>query len=719
MSSFFHNLIIRKSAESRMFLALIPIAFILIFVDYSLDNFILQEDHYPLIFILIKMAVTIPIVILIIFLLSGLVDNKLSKTKVALETSEKRFRTIFENSSSAIVIIEKDSTISMVNDAFRKIMGFSPEEIVGKSWTKLVLESERDRLINLNRLRMQSAPNLPNDYEFHFVRKTGEVRIGLMSVFFDQTLEQIITSITDITERKEMEISLKESEERYRTLIEIQGEGLAITDQEERFLFSNPAADRIMGVPVGSLTGRRLNEFVNESTLMEVHNQTKLREEGNKSTYEMGIIRGDGEKRVLLVTATPTFNSKGEFESSLGIFIDITDRKKIENELKKNEAELKALNTTKDKLFSVIAHDLRGPVGTSADLLGVMIESYDELASDEQFKMLEILKNSAVSTYGLLETLLNWSVIQTGNLVFKPELFDVSKCIDSTVKNLIPSAFSKNITLVFEPLDEVLVYADENMIQTVFRNLIGNAIKYTNRGGLIEVKIDNQAQATFFSVVDNGVGMEEETRKNLFVLNQQNSKYGTENEKGTGLGLILCKEFIEKSGGHIRVESEKGQGSCFIFDIPKIHPNGVLRNLDKGLIDKEQNRFNGELILIVEDDEINFQVLRSILTGANLKYERAENGKKALDLFLKNKYQLILMDIQLPEMNGWETTMKIRENDSEIPIIALTAYSSIPTRKKSMEAGCNEFVMKPVNKVKLLQLIDKYLHKTRIGPFSE
>jgi signal transduction histidine kinase/ActR/RegA family two-component response regulator len=474
-----------------------------------------------------------------------------------------------------------------------------------------------------------------------------------------------------------------------------------------------------MGVPVGSLKGRTIHEFVNDATFEEIQNQTKLREKGKKSTYEIVITRSDGEKRVLLLTATPTFNENGEFESSLGILIDITDRKEIENTLKKNESELKALNTTKDKLFSIIAHDLRGPVGTSADLLGVMIESYEELSSDEQLKMLEILKNSAVSTYNLLETLLNWSVVQTGNLVYKPELFDVTNCIDTTVKNMVPTAFAKNISLIFEHKKKVPIYTDQNMIQTVFRNLIGNAIKYTHRGGRIEVKIDDLEDATIFSVKDNGVGIEEETIKNLFILNQQNSKYGTDNEKGTGLGLILCKEFIEKTGGHIRVESEMGQGSCFIFDIPKKIAQADLQNQDKNLKEQEHNRFNGELILIVEDDEINYQVLRSILTGANLNYERAENGKKAVDLFLKNNYRLILMDIQLPEMNGWETTMKIRENDSDIPIIALTAYSSVPTRKKSKEAGCNEFVMKPINKVKLLQLIDKYLQKTRIDPFSE
>ncbi len=642
------------------------------------------------------------------------VGNRLSLTKKALQTSEERFRAIFENYASAIVLIETDSTVSMVNDAFSHLTGFSPDEVIGKSWTELVPDSEQERLLKYNRRRMMHSSDISDNNEFWFNRKNGEARLGLMSSFFDRLLNQMIISFTDITERKEMEVSLKESEERYRKLVEMQGEGLGIVDKQERFIFTNPAADRIMGVQVGTLVGRRLNEFVTEATLDQIQRQTVIRADGVQTTYEMDFTRADGEKRVMLVTATPTYNASGEFESSLGIFLDITDRKHIENELKRNESELKALNTTKDKLFSIIAHDLRGPVGTSADLLDVMIDSYKDLRSEEQLKMLEILKNSAVSTFNLLETLLNWSVVQTGNLNFKPEAFDVTKCIDSVVKNMVPTAFSKNISLIFEQPEEIFIYADQNMIQTVFRNLIGNAIKYTCRGGSVVVNVNNQGSSTEFSVTDTGVGMEEETRRNLFVLDQQNSKYGTENEKGTGLGLILCKEFIEKHGGHISVDSEKDKGSSFNFYIPKNQTKIGLTDQIRGRVNTEQKRFNGEKILIVEDDEINYQVLRSILTNANLKYERAEDGRQAVDLFLKNNYRLILMDIQMPEMNGWEATMKIRENDAGIPIIAITAYSSDRTKKRSMEAGCNEFITKPINKTRLLELIDKYLQENRI-----
>jgi PAS domain S-box-containing protein len=650
-----------------------------------------------------------------VHILATILNRKIFKTNKDLQKVEERFRIIFENNSSAIAIIETDTTISMVNEAYCKMTGFCKEEIVGSSWIDQIYEEDIEFLKKNNRLRIAHSPDVPNSYEFRFYTRNREIKVGLMAAFHDDVLNQTIVSFSDISDRKQMELSLLQSKEMYRKLVDMQGEGLGIVDKEERFIFSNPAADRIMGVPEGGLTGRRLSEFVDDSTFETVKQQTQIRVDGKNSTYELDIIRPDGERRVLLVTATPTINEKGEYESSLGIFLDITERKNIENELIKNETALKALNTTKDKLFSIIAHDLRGPIGTSADLLEVLIESYHDFSEDEQLKMLEILSNSAKSTYHLLETLLNWSIIQTGNLVFKPEMFNLSKAVEAIVKTLIPTAFSKNITLLYESPEEIFAFADPNMIQTVFRNLIGNAIKYTFRGGLIEVKINQSNNNIVVSISDNGVGMDNETKNNLFILNKQNSKYGTENEKGTGLGLILCKEFIEKHGGKIKVESEKGKGSRFIFDIPKIQIKTDENNFPKNDKIQEFKTFNKEQILIVEDDDINYQVLGSILTSVNLKYERAENGKKAVDMFLKNNYRLILMDIQLPEMNGWEATMKIRENDSDIPIIAITAYASDPTRKKSIDAGCNDFITKPINKTKLINLIDKYLQKSRIS----
>ncbi|MCE1197994.1 MAG: PAS domain S-box protein [Marinilabiliales bacterium] len=717
MSKFLHRIFDKKSEEFRLLFSLIPLSFLLILLDEYLDKFSILSDQNHLNMLILKLFASSLLSILITFLFFRILDYRLRRSDEAAILSRERFRLIFENNTSSILIINAESHVIMINDAYCEMTGFTREEVIGQSWLKLIPPHEAERLLSFNQRRLAKDPGVPSHYELDFITRTGEVRVGMISVFYEDTLHEYVISVNDISERKAIENSLRESEEKYKNLINIQGEGLGILNRELRYIFANPAADKIMGVDQGGLIGRRLDEFVTTESMLTVKKETELHKAGSQSTYELEFVRPDGAKRVMLITTTPTFSDKGDYENSLSIFLDITDRKNIENELIRNEAELKALNTTKDKLFSIIAHDLRGPVGTSADLLEVMIESYDSFSQDEQLKMLEILRNSARSTYNLLETLLNWAVIQTGNLVFRPEIFNLTKTVDNIVKNLVPTAFSKNISLIFDATEDIYIFGDQNMIQTVFRNLIGNSIKYTYRGGMIEVKILNHDHKTEVLIVDNGVGMDETTKNNLFILNKQHSKYGTENEKGTGLGLILCKEFLEKHGGSIRVESEPEKGSCFIFDIPKIH-NRKEKNDETAQPKPEHKQFNQETILIVEDEDINYQVLRSILTSMNLNYERAENGKDAVTMFLKNNYSLILMDVQLPEMNGWEATMKIRENDADIPIIAVTAYASDPTRKKSMEAGCNDFVTKPINKTRLVQIIDKYLKRSRITTFQ-
>ena len=262
MSSFFNKLVKGATVELRLLLAFLPIILLMIIIDSYLDQFSLFLNQTFFTTTIFKFFIAIPLVGIIVYTLAKILDYKLSKTKKALRTSEERFRTIFENNASAILIIETDTTVSMVNDAYCKLTGFTREEVVGQSWTCLIPESEKKRLKEFNRLRLQKSADTPNNYEFRFILKNGEVRVGIMSVFYDQLINQIVVSFTDITERKMMEISLRESEERYRKLIEMQGEGFGIVDLNERFIFTNPAADKIMGVPVGTLVGRSMDEFV-------------------------------------------------------------------------------------------------------------------------------------------------------------------------------------------------------------------------------------------------------------------------------------------------------------------------------------------------------------------------------------------------------------------------------------------------------------------------
>ncbi|MFA7115841.1 MAG: HAMP domain-containing sensor histidine kinase [Bacteroidales bacterium] len=235
--------------------------------------------------------------------------------------------------------------------------------------------------------------------------------------------------------------------------------------------------------------------------------------------------------------------------------------------LQQNE-ELQRLNATKDKIFSIIAHDLRSPFNTILGFSKLLIENLNNYKAAETEKVLGIINVSAKNTLTLLDNLLDWAKSQTGQVKFEPEKVVLSSIIHEIFGLLNPSAKSKNISLEYIPSHEIEVLADLNMIKTILRNLISNAIKFTNSDGQISVHTLQKDNFIEITVSDTGVGMNEKTRNNLFKLETNESTIGTANEKGSGLGLILCKEFVEKQGGKIWVESEEGKGSDFKFTLP-------------------------------------------------------------------------------------------------------------------------------------------------------
>jgi signal transduction histidine kinase len=233
-----------------------------------------------------------------------------------------------------------------------------------------------------------------------------------------------------------------------------------------------------------------------------------------------------------------------------------------------NERRLRELNATKDKLFFIIAHDLRSPFNSILGYTELVIENAKDRNDDESMVFMEIIHSSAKSTLHLLENLLIWAKSQTGQVVFKPEHFFLAPLIHEIIEFSTPAAKIKNISLNHIRPDLTQIYADKNMLQTVVRNLISNAIKFTNLNGMIDIFAEENEDQIIITVTDDGVGMDEKTLGNLFCFAENVSTPGTAREKGSGLGLILCKDFVERHGGKIWAESVKGKGSKFYISIP-------------------------------------------------------------------------------------------------------------------------------------------------------
>jgi signal transduction histidine kinase len=243
------------------------------------------------------------------------------------------------------------------------------------------------------------------------------------------------------------------------------------------------------------------------------------------------------------------------------------ERKQAETEIIQKNEQLLILNNEKDKFFSIIAHDLRGPLSTFVAATQILADS--DMTLDEIREITLGMKSSATNLYSLLENLLEWSQLRRGVIDFQPQKFNLWKKVSDSIKVLNDTAERKNINIEILIPNNIYVYVDNHMFDTIVRNMVSNALKFTPAGGRINVASnilsDNSVEV---KISDTGIGMSPELRSKLFELNGNTSRFGTEGEPSTGLGLLLCKEFIQKHGGSISIESEVGAGTTFCFNIP-------------------------------------------------------------------------------------------------------------------------------------------------------
>jgi len=292
-------------------------------------------------------------------------------------------------------------------------------------------------------------------------------------------------------------------------------------------------------------------------------------EEGRTEfTQEYRIISKTGEVRWIDDRSWVRRDAAGDITHYQGIVVDITERKQFEEQLKQAKEELEELNASKDKFFSIIAHDLRGPLGALHSLSEVIVENIEGYSKDKLIKFLTTQRDAAKNLLALLENLLTWSRIQRGMIEFRPQDVNIEWVISRNIDLFTPTAEQKQITLKSSIPEKVVAYADQSMINTVVRNLISNALKFTDSGGTITVSVRQDDTSIKVSVSDTGIGIDAKHVTQLFQIDAKYQRKGTANEQGTELGLILCKEFVERNGGEIRVKSDVGKGTTFTFTLP-------------------------------------------------------------------------------------------------------------------------------------------------------
>ena len=378
--------------------------------------------------------------------------------------------------------------------------------------------------------------------------------------------EQLILTIEFVLEKVFTTHKLKESEEKFRKIAESTINGIVMLDNKGDIIFWNLAAENIFGYSQEEVLGKNFHKifvpekyYNNHIKAFEKFQKTGI---GNAIGKIMQVDAYNREKKIFPIELSlSALQLNGEWHS-VGIVNDISERVQYENKLKE-------LNSTKDKFFSIIAHDLINPISAFKQMTKMLSDDFDDITLKELREILGAMKTTSHLLYELLDNLLNWSRAQTGKIQYNPDNYDISKVASETLQVLKLQAEKKNIKLINEVPPETYAYFDRNMISTVIRNLVSNSIKFTNENGFVKVYVRPNDDFLQILVEDNGLGMSPEVQEKIFKIDESFTQLGTAEEKGTGLGVILCKEFMTYHKGNLSVESEEGVGSKFILSIPK------------------------------------------------------------------------------------------------------------------------------------------------------
>lgn len=362
--------------------------------------------------------------------------------------------------------------------------------------------------------------------------------------------------------------SVADKDKLYKSLFELSPVGIILEDSEGNILNVNDAVSLSSGYSKQEMIGMNVKKLAPEKhgNLVE-SNITKLLQ-GEVLFHEVENIRKDGSVNYMELREKKIILPDGK----TGILVfanDVTTRRLAEESVKKYMQELETANATKDKFFSIIAHDLKSPFNAILGFSKLLFDDFNDFTDEEKLTIIENIKLSSESTYKLLQNLLEWAKMQTNQLIIRNEDIDVCILINDTIDLLKSQAEQKNIKIFSSVRFDTLIYADENIIKTVLRNLISNAIKFSYPGNKVKIFSEETDGAIKISVQDFGIGLTEEEKENIFKFDSKYKKTGTQNERGTGIGLMLCKEFIEINSGSLVFESTTDYGSTFSIIVPR------------------------------------------------------------------------------------------------------------------------------------------------------
>ncbi|MCX7749516.1 MAG: ATP-binding protein [Clostridia bacterium] len=438
----------------------------------------------------------------------------------------------------------------------------------------------------------------------------------------------------------------------------------------------------------------------------------------HRNTYEAVMFSKEGE-RIPCEISSHIIEVK-EKRVVLSVARNVTHRKKIEEEQRKAREAAELASRAKSEFLSNMSHEIRTPLNGISGMIDLTL--MDDL-SERQRENLELAKSCAKTLVKIINDVLDFSKIEAGKMVLENTEFDFYKVLDKVIGLHSVQASQKGIVVEYsvDPMFPQMLIGDAGKLQQVMNNLIGNAVKFTETGKIV-VKIskcfvDEGVMQFMFSVTDSGIGISDEEMKYLFQSFSQVDGSITRKYGGTGLGLVISKRLVEMMGGEIRVESHKGKGSTFSFTVPcgfNLNPENQKETNSVLTVPKFKDSLN---IVLAEDEKVNQIMMKKLLEKAGGKVDVVQNGNELLSILNKKIYDIILMDIQMPEMGGIEAAKTIRSMDkseiSQIPIVALTAYAFEQDKEKIFDVGMNACIPKPINIPVFFETIEKLAYSKK------
>lgn len=468
------------------------------------------------------------------------------------------------------------------SEVLNQILGIGPDyKIDISTWYKIIHPEDQAKIVNGLMEKINQKKDFGADYR---IIKQSDKTIrwvhGAGKTVYDKdgNKQFLIGTVQDITERKLAEQAAFENQTKLSIALKLAHLGPWEFNINEQLFYFNDTFYALYKTNTSQMGGVTMTideyskKFIHpeEGEVVKAEMQRALNspEQIYFNRLEHRIIYANGEEGFIAVQVARIKDKDGKITKTFGINQDITAIKRAEKELMDQAEELRELNAMKDKFFSIIAHDLKGPFTSIIGFSEILNSATQQNNLDKTKLYAKYIWESSQKAMDLLMNLLEWSRAETGNMKFNPKKINLIDTINNVIELLIPTARQKKVSLKPIPSDNIVVTADLSMLSTIFRNLISNALKFTHPNGEIKVLLQKEEMAWLIKVIDNGIGIPEHRIDKMFRLDQNESTPGTQNEKGTGLGLLLCKEFIEKHGGKIWVDSQVNKGSEFCFTIP-------------------------------------------------------------------------------------------------------------------------------------------------------